>query len=63
MPGLVPGIHVFVPIEQEEAWMAGSSPAMTGLQPCKSGSAKTPSSQTNTKTAARAQHSGNFVTA
>ena len=31
MPGLVPGIHVFIPIEQEEAWMAGSSPAMTAF--------------------------------
>lgn len=29
MPGLVPGIHVLVPIEHEKTWMAGSSPAMT----------------------------------
>ncbi len=28
MPGLVPGIHVFVLIEQK-TWMAGTSPAMT----------------------------------
>jgi hypothetical protein len=31
MPGLVPGIHVFVPVDQEETWMAGSSPAMTAF--------------------------------
>jgi hypothetical protein len=29
MPGLGPGIHVVIPIEQEETWMAGSSPATT----------------------------------
>jgi mRNA interferase MazF len=29
MPGLVPGIHVFVHIEASKAWMAGTSPAMT----------------------------------
>src|SRR6266576_1465957 len=28
MPGLVPGIHVFLPCEAE-TWMAGTSPAMT----------------------------------
>jgi hypothetical protein len=28
MPGLVPGIHVFVDAEAE-TWMAGTSPAMT----------------------------------
>jgi hypothetical protein len=28
MPGLVPGIHVFVPAKQK-TWMAGTSPAMT----------------------------------
>jgi hypothetical protein len=27
MPGLVPGMHVFV--QQAKAWMAGTSPAMT----------------------------------
>jgi hypothetical protein len=27
MPGLVPGIHVFV--STNKAWMAGTSPAMT----------------------------------
>jgi hypothetical protein len=29
MPGLVPGIHVFVAVKQDKTWMAGSSPAMT----------------------------------
>ena len=29
MPGLVPGIHVFFCVK---TWMAGSSPAMTGLR-------------------------------
>jgi len=29
MPGLVPGVHVFVGPEKEKAWMAGTSPAMT----------------------------------
>ena len=29
MPGLVPGIHVFRPAQQNKAWMAGTSPAMT----------------------------------
>jgi hypothetical protein len=28
MPGLVPGIHVFV-AESGKTWMAGTSPAMT----------------------------------
>jgi hypothetical protein len=28
MPGLVPGIHVFL-AEKRKAWMAGTSPAMT----------------------------------
>jgi len=30
MPGLVPGIHVFVAAEGK-AWMAGTSPAMTEI--------------------------------
>jgi len=29
MPGLDPGIHVFGTVAAREAWMAGSSPAMT----------------------------------
>jgi hypothetical protein len=29
MPGLVPGIHVFFHLT-DKAWMAGTSPAMTG---------------------------------
>jgi len=29
MPGLEPGIHLFRPKQQTNAWMAGSSPAMT----------------------------------
>jgi hypothetical protein len=28
MPGIMPGIHVFI---NEHLWMAGTSPAMTGL--------------------------------
>jgi hypothetical protein len=28
MPGLVPGIHVFV-LDEGKTWMAGTSPAMT----------------------------------
>ena len=28
MPGLVPGIHVLLEV-QEKSWMAGTSPAMT----------------------------------
>jgi hypothetical protein len=28
MPGLVPGIHVFL-FDRGKTWMAGSSPAMT----------------------------------
>jgi len=31
MPGLVPGIHVFV--STKKSWMAGSSPAMTMWRP------------------------------
>jgi hypothetical protein len=30
MPGLVPGIHVFI---SHQAWMAGTSPAMTNTNP------------------------------
>jgi hypothetical protein len=30
MPGLAPGIHVFLPLDLVRAWMAGTSPAMTG---------------------------------
>jgi histidyl-tRNA synthetase len=29
MPGRVPGIHVFAAADEDKAWMAGSSPAMT----------------------------------
>jgi hypothetical protein len=29
MPGLVPGIHVFLPSGPKRKWMAGTSPAMT----------------------------------
>jgi hypothetical protein len=30
VPGLVPGIHVFLAqFEESKAWMAGTSPAMT----------------------------------
>jgi hypothetical protein len=29
MPGLVPGIHVFLCTTTSKAWMAGTSPAMT----------------------------------
>ena len=29
MPGLVPGIHVFLDLSQSKTWMAGTSPAMT----------------------------------
>jgi hypothetical protein len=29
MPGLVPGIHVFLRERQSKTWMAGTSPAMT----------------------------------
>src|SRR5580692_2351246 len=32
MPGLDPGIHVFVRYEASKSWMAGSSPAMTLLR-------------------------------
>jgi hypothetical protein len=30
MPGLVPGIHAFLPA-QGKTWMAGTSPAMTSV--------------------------------
>jgi hypothetical protein len=29
MPGLVPGIHVFLAVGLAKTWMAGTSPAMT----------------------------------
>jgi hypothetical protein len=29
MPGLVPGIHVFITAATVKTWMAGTSPAMT----------------------------------
>jgi hypothetical protein len=29
MPGLVPGIHVLTDEQNQKAWMAGTSPAMT----------------------------------
>jgi hypothetical protein len=29
MPGLVPGIHVFLGLWNRKTWMAGTSPAMT----------------------------------
>jgi hypothetical protein len=29
MPGLVPGIHAFQRFKKSNAWMAGTSPAMT----------------------------------
>jgi hypothetical protein len=29
MPGLVPGIHVFLQFLSSKSWMAGTSPAMT----------------------------------
>jgi hypothetical protein len=61
MPGLVPGIHVFVPIEQEETWMAGSSPAMTETA-CSIRFRQKSKFPKPTKTAARVQHSGDFVT-
>jgi len=32
MPGLVPGIHVF--LVTSKAWMAGTSPAMTNFSMC-----------------------------
>jgi hypothetical protein len=31
MPGLVPGIHVFLNFIVVKTWMAGTSPAMTTL--------------------------------
>ena len=33
MPGLVPGIHVFLCIAAAKTWMAGTSPAMTAERP------------------------------
>ena len=32
MPGLVPGIHVFVDVEIRKTWMAGTSPDMTEIE-------------------------------
>jgi len=29
MPGLVPGIHVFLRVKNDKTWMAGTGPAMT----------------------------------
>jgi hypothetical protein len=29
MPGLVPGIHVFLAVREAKTWMTGTSPAMT----------------------------------
>jgi hypothetical protein len=29
MPGLVPGIHVFLTVRGSKTWMAGTGPAMT----------------------------------
>src|SRR6266581_2491223 len=38
MPGLVPGIHVFLALGTAvKTWMAGTSPAMTGREPNGSG--------------------------
>ena len=34
MPGLVPGIHVFMLARDLKTWMAGTSPAMTDSKPC-----------------------------
>jgi hypothetical protein len=31
MPGLVPGIHVFIARAEQKTWMAGTSPAMTTI--------------------------------
>jgi hypothetical protein len=31
MPGLVPGIHVLAVSSKQRTWMAGTSPAMTGM--------------------------------
>ena len=30
MPGFMPGIHAFFLTPESKAWMAGTSPAMTG---------------------------------
>jgi hypothetical protein len=35
MPGLVPGIHVFLASRAAKSWMAGSSPAMTVERLCR----------------------------
>jgi hypothetical protein len=32
MPGLVPGIHVFLSVDGAKTWMAGTSPAMTNCE-------------------------------
>jgi hypothetical protein len=32
MPGLVPGIHVFLLRRANKAWLAGTSPAMTASE-------------------------------
>jgi hypothetical protein len=32
MPGLVPGIHVFLQHPEDKTWMAGTSPAMTPVR-------------------------------
>jgi hypothetical protein len=37
MPGLVPGIHVFLSMQSRKTWMAGTSPAMTMVE-CYTGS-------------------------
>ncbi len=37
MPGLVPGIHVFLRSSSEKAWMAGTSPAMANEMKIKVG--------------------------
>jgi hypothetical protein len=34
MPGLVPGIHVFLVGGEGKTWMAGTSPAMTCIYFC-----------------------------
>jgi hypothetical protein len=34
MPGLVPGIHDFMPPKSKKTWMAGTSPAMTAIVFC-----------------------------
>jgi hypothetical protein len=32
MPGLLPGIHVFLEAGRNKTWMAGTSPAMTKIE-------------------------------